>query len=549
MVHFGLLTLLVILCSLNQAAGEVYYISPDLCTVQPCLTLSQFAANLSYYLHSNTTLVFLPGTHYLRKVNLTLSNVEDFMMKSGSSTAQIKCTNDSSMYFSQSQCIHITNLEFIGCGGNQVRHVEEFLVNNTKFEGQHNSGTALELIETAAKIVNSTFVSNRKGSYRKFAVIDPWSGHTIDVFIGGAIIATNSTNITISQSRFEDNGAECGGAIFADNSIINVTGSVLFINNTAIGYGGVLYSNGSVITTINTSTFNNTIAGYDGGVLWSFNDVVTIAASEFHNNIARGGDGSVLASLNSTLIIEASQFDSNNASRYGGVLNFFICNNITINASTFNDNLGDKGGGVLWSYYSTVTIETSQFHDNIARTGDGGVLESIHSFIIIEASEFDCNSAIHGGVLFSQYDNITIEGSEFDSNSAVYYGGVLYPEILSTITVGDCNFTNNRSPVGAVVYATEYNTIHYHNYLLIDNNSADDYAVIYLSGSEFRGYNSGSISFSNNFGSIIADINSNMTFSGYAEFVNNQPSRPNTSDFPEGGAITLEQSNIYFDGE
>ena len=80
MSHFGLLTLSLVLCSLSQAAAsEVYYItanSTDHCTVEPCLTLSQFAANSNHYLHSdNTTLVFLPGTHYLNTVDLTPSNV------------------------------------------------------------------------------------------------------------------------------------------------------------------------------------------------------------------------------------------------------------------------------------------------------------------------------------------------------------------------------------------------------------------------------------------------------------------------------------------
>ena len=160
MIHLSLLTLSFILCSLNQAAvSEVYYItanSTDLCTVEPCpITLYQFAANSSHYLRSdNTTLVFLPGTHYLSNVNLTLSNVDNFVMKSENTTAHIKCTNDSSVHFSQSQYIHITNLEFIGCGGNQVRQIEEFVVEGTKFEGRENSGTALELIETTAQIIN-----------------------------------------------------------------------------------------------------------------------------------------------------------------------------------------------------------------------------------------------------------------------------------------------------------------------------------------------------------------------------------------------------------
>ena len=139
-------------------------------------------------------------------------------MKSENSMAQIKCTNDSSMHFSQLLIIHITNLKFIGCGGNQVTQVKEFLVTDTTFEGQENSGTALKLIGTTAQIVNSTFVSNRFGSYREFA------GRVFSAgFVGGAIIATDNTTITISQSKFEDNGAEFGGAIFADNySIIKV---------------------------------------------------------------------------------------------------------------------------------------------------------------------------------------------------------------------------------------------------------------------------------------------------------------------------------------
>ena len=100
-----------------------------------------------------------------------------------------------------------------------MRHVEEFVVKDTKFEGQENSLTALELIETTAQIVSSTFLSNRNELFR--VCVDPEYGCRVNGSIGGAIIATNST-VVISQSRFEDNGADYGGAIFAEqDSIIN----------------------------------------------------------------------------------------------------------------------------------------------------------------------------------------------------------------------------------------------------------------------------------------------------------------------------------------
>ena len=83
---------------------------------------------------------------------------------------------------------------------------------------------------------------------------------------------------------------------------------------------------------------------------------------------------------------------------------------------------------------------------------------------------------------------------------------------------------------------------------MIDKNSGS--APIYLSGSEFKGNDSGNFTFSNNNGSLVA-VNSKVNFSGYTNFVNNQ--LPNTTtgtvqEF-ERGAITLFQSNIFFDGE
>ena len=106
------------------------------------------------------------------------------------------------MHLNQSQCIRITNLEFTGCGGNLVNEVKEFVVQDTTFEGQEDTGTALELIETTAQIVNSTFVSNRKGSFRECVIPDPEYGCLHDRFIGGAVITTNST-VDISQSRLK----------------------------------------------------------------------------------------------------------------------------------------------------------------------------------------------------------------------------------------------------------------------------------------------------------------------------------------------------------
>ena len=490
MTKLDLLTLLLVLWSLNPAVSEVYYITTtlmDLSCPGLCLTISQFARNTSHLLYPNTTLTFLPGTHYLNNTVLTISNVDYFAMQSENSTAaHIECESRSNISFNHSHYVEITNLEFIGCGKNQVIGAVEFVAQDIKFIGQEDSGTALELIDTAVQIVNTTFVSNRGGSYRQcvnFFAPHVTCIHQSFAFIGGAIIATNST-INISQSKFENNRAEVGGAIFAERqSNITMSGN-LFFNNSA---------------------------DQDGGVLLSSLSTVTIEASDFRYNSAIFGG--VIYSSNSTIRISACAFLSNIATWKGGVLKSFTNSNITIDAS--------------------------QFHKNSARIG--GVLMSSSSVDIRSVQ----NSKLEE-LLYSTGNTITIEASEFHNNIASLFAGVLYSS-SSTVTIGGSSFTNNSSPVGVVIYATNNSKI-YHNHLIIDDNMSNRYAVIYLHNSEFKEmHDSKKFIFSRNLGSLMA-FNSNITFISNATFASNQsPKATIDRNYQAGGAMTLFQSNIVFD--
>lgn len=123
--------LVFFLCALNQASSNIYNITTnstptDLCRAS-CLTLSEFVIRRNDYLHSDTTLVFLPGEHYLT-VNVSVSNIDRLSMISESTTAKIVCGDDSHIHFNCSQYVFLSNLEFIGCGGNRVKRVKEFIV-------------------------------------------------------------------------------------------------------------------------------------------------------------------------------------------------------------------------------------------------------------------------------------------------------------------------------------------------------------------------------------------------------------------------------------
>ena len=172
-----------------------------------------------------------------------------------------------------------------------MEYVKDFVVEDTKFEGRENSGTALKLVETIAQIISSTFVSNR-GTARSYTICRLDICHIREFkSLGGAIVITSST-VDIRQSIFKDNEADVGGAIFAKrHSIMNISNNV-FVDNRATA-GGVLFSHESIVT-IEASKFHCNSATKWGGALYSDGSTITTKANEFHNCSA--GEGGVLSS-------------------------------------------------------------------------------------------------------------------------------------------------------------------------------------------------------------------------------------------------------------
>ena len=544
-------------CFLSQVASVEYHITTasatDACPSQPCLTLAQFLARSSHFLRSNVVLVFGPGTHNLT-TGLTVSNLRNVSMTSNSQQMipVIRCHSislgyySSNITFSHSQDIHITNLEFIGCGGNQMVNVDNFVILNSTFRGQGYSGTALELVNTTAQIVNCTFSSNTNGKTQY--LFSYYYSYTRRV--GGAIIA-NHSNVNISHSMFENNGAlhyyiDYGGAIFAEEqSTININASV-FINNS--GHG--IYSSGCNMRIEASEFFNNN--GYEG-VLTSYgsntsvqgcmfegnvkcalyldSSTVSVKLNEFHNNSV-DYNGVVALKGGSIGRVERNVFQSNNGST-------IYCDNssITIKTNEFYDNFGDSG--ILYTHNcDTCTIQDVKVYNNSQVTmiiGDSNCK--------IDASVFKHNL---GQVIIARGSKIVISSCKFDNN--IEYILLSLPALScaqSMITIINSNFTNNIAPlIGAIS-----STIEYYGSLLITNNSAvNGYAIIHLATSQFIGHHSSNATISNNIRSLVA-VSSNVTLMGSISFSNNRlPQSIIDSYMQEGGTITLIQSNAFLDG-
>ena len=253
-----ILSVLIFFC--NKVESKEYYNiiiattgSEDVCPMQPCTTLSNFAANLSKDHDSDnvTVLNFLTGNHSLN-VNLSIVNTNSFIIRSNTfvGTVVIECKESSHLFIASVKYIFVSNIEFIGRGGNIIEFTDAVVLLGLRFEGLPGSGTALQLIETSTKIINCTFTSNTVGSFHEqiqYNVILTL-GSAPSAMAGGALVLIHS-NVSISHCIFDNNRAEVGGAILArERSNINIIGA-LFANNLCTSTMPALLSLGGAIYT------------------------------------------------------------------------------------------------------------------------------------------------------------------------------------------------------------------------------------------------------------------------------------------------------------
>ena len=286
--------------------------------------------------------------------------------------------------------------------------------------------------------------------------------------------------------------------------------------------------------------------------------------------------GGALVATHSNISIESSIFE-NNSAEIGGALFVESCSLDIINTTFIGNNvhnqrsqqvLGIAGALYLVDTYSTLT--NSYFNSNFASVGGvafilrgtlnmygssfilntatyGGALFLAFPDIIALECQFDNNKAEYGGVLRSFTSNVAITESQFVDNNATFGGVIL--SFNSSMTMNRTEFSNNTADVAGAVLVAAATTITSQGSLLVSDNSAKEFGVMYLS--ECSGYFQGNATFSSNFGTLLA-IYSNITFSGIVAFTNNIQLHTTTAqsvNFQDGGALSLFQSNVIFSGQ
>ena len=267
----------------------------------------------------------------------------------------------------------------------------------------------------------------------------------------GGAIANYGGKINCYNSRFIDNHAETGAAIFIENGELN-------IRNTNI-----------------TSSIPNRY-----GQIWARFSTVNIDCLDVINVSSMYSPVMSLQNCANTIITN-SRFINLTADFSAGAIRLKMGGNLYIrNCEFINTKSFKNAGAIIADYVSNnfnVTILDSLFYNSSSLIG--GAYVQLGSNLFMNNTDFINNNAPgKGGALYLSFTNSRICNCAFDSNSASDceevpgYGGAVYSD-YDSIMLDDCKFINNSASMGNAIFLCDS------SYVLINNTFTNNKNAIY----------------------------------------------------------------------
>ena len=303
-------------------------------------------------------------------------------------------------------------------------------VTNSTFGGNYavKNGGVFYVEETTVRITGSTFTGNYADDESGGVIHAEQDGQVITVsnstFIGnnaysgdGGALSADGGDIVVSNSVFTNNDANYG-AITVDDGSVSVN-KVTMSQNDAGDEGGAIWS--GVDVTVLSSRFIDNYADGHGGAIYLEEGIATISGSVFDGNETADEGGGIYLSDCESSRVSRNTFVENHADS-GGAIND-NCNYdavVTLEANTFTRNTAEDYGAALdHDSNSLLIFRSNRFTLNAVSDGPGGALWI--NYAKFYKNRFESNSATEcGGAVYvsnSDFHTLARGGNVFKRNT------------------------------------------------------------------------------------------------------------------------------------
>ena len=263
-----------------------------------------------------------------------------------------------------------------------------------------------------------------------------WGGA---VTLVGYLDEENTATLTIRNTKFENNKAFMGGAVFSQVAHLDVEDSV-FNSNEAYQDGGAIvaddYHNNLYTTLITDSSFDSNKAARYGSAIEQLT-AFTYAGCNFTNNQAPSGTSTIHymgseedAGFGNSLINDC-RFEDNTAAYYGAIY-FYGTKSLDIADSKFINNTGNKYVGAVFFNGDELTIDDSKFNDNTG--GWAGAVFVNYGVASVSNSEFAGNTGQYANAILTA-TKLSLENNTINTAKADVYAYTANGVITSKINV------------------------------------------------------------------------------------------------------------------
>ena len=468
---------LVLLFQLS-IADSVLYVRPSPlvpCPAEPCHTLSEYAHNASHYFTSNTTLIFLSGTHEL-DTSLTVSGLTSLQLLGNTSeptSCKVVCTQPAHVNVSNVAHVVISALSFSTCGGAGVESA--LYVTNALnctmdscqlYNSQNTNG--LLICNTNSVYINScrfenntiSSVTNSGGggasimnSYVQFSGQNEFISNSVqkeELLVGGGLLLYNSSVVFTGPVVFGNGTAHAGGGLAIVMSKVHFHSSVLFAFNSAISGGALHLDSSSTLTFTNVSMIECNWAqsnyGGGGGIgMGTSTRVYNYGHLSISNNSAYGGGG-IYITYNSTLANYGHLIIENNNATIGGGIDIESGGSFVSQGQI--KALGNKatnGGGMLISFNASIILHNSTemyFLNNTAHYKGGAIYVADSVTTALYCTSYDYFYKFMCFYQLEAEDTKRVHMT-FDGNVAAL-GDDLYGGMLGICKLGNTSQNSNK---------------------------------------------------------------------------------------------------------
>ena len=356
----------------------------------------------------------------------------------------------------------------------------EIKIDNSVFKNNHGYGELIQVLKGSRLFVfKSIFESNGNIFPISQSLISVDSGSSAFIsessFVanhaqsGSCLFINSDANLHLENSKFENNTALRGGAIYIEGSLLNyknkdTSRKLQKEKNIEIDEE---FEKGNPSWIIKECSFMNNIAYTDGGVVYIQSASVQISDSVIAHNSAHNNGGVVMAKQQSFVNVRNCSFKENKVTR-GGVIAIQNSVNLTLDGSIFESLRRIDTHDLFIIHFlnnSSVFVQNSEFISKNDHKSSGlrGDIDS-YIFSVLAATNYvsgtfkNCTFRNGAGIFAKNNTSIMVRNSRIIDHDSREWASPFYVSQNSDLYLFNTNITNNNFINTLILIIIEFNS-------------------------------------------------------------------------------------------